>query len=42
MDGRKDRHSRDVNHVLMIAVYALGAVALMWTFISFVVKYFEQ
>jgi hypothetical protein len=42
LNGRKDRNNRDVNHVLMIAVYALGAVALMWSFISFVIRYFDR
>ncbi len=41
MNGKKDRNGHDINQVLMIAVYALGAVALMWTFINFVIIYFQ-
>jgi hypothetical protein len=41
LNGKKDRNGRDINQVLMIAVYALGAVALMWTFINFVIIYFQ-
>ena len=29
------------DHMLKVAVYALGAMALMWAFITFVIRHFE-
>ena len=31
----------DLNHIIKIAVYALGAMALAWAFITFVIRHFE-
>jgi len=31
----------DFTHLIKIAVYALGGMALMWAFITFVIRHFE-
>ncbi len=31
----------DLDHKIKLAVYALGAMALMWAFINFVIRIFE-
>jgi hypothetical protein len=31
----------DFDHIIKLAVYALGAMTLMWAFITFVIRLFE-
>lgn len=38
---RKRDDDRDFHHLINVAVYALGAMALMWAFITFVIRHFE-
>ena len=39
--NRKRKDDRDFDHMIKVAVYALGAMALMWAFITFVIRHFE-
>jgi len=41
LSDKHDRNKPDFEHVILIAVYALGAMVLMWAFINFVIMYFE-
>lgn len=40
MNHKKD-DDPNFDHLVKVAVYALGAMALMWAFITFVVRHFE-
>jgi hypothetical protein len=40
MNQKRDDDS-DFMHLIKIAVYALGAMALMWAFITFVIRQFQ-
>ncbi len=39
--NHKQDDDTEFSHVVKVAVYALGAAALMWAFVSFVIRHFE-
>jgi len=40
MKRNRDQNT-DFHHMIKVGVFALAAMALMWTFVSFVVRFFE-